>query len=51
MSAQSDSTTGDASDTNFTQWTYNTNCRPVPVIHKFTGVPSVLQHTEAPPHY
>jgi hypothetical protein len=56
ISAQSDSetdnNTDDVSDTNFTQQTDNINCRPtVPVIHKFTGVPSGLRHTEAPPHH
>ena len=47
ISAQSDSNTdsdtGDTTDTNFMQWTDNTNCRPtLPVIHKFTGGPSEL---------
>ena len=47
ISAQSDSwtdsDTGDITDTNFTQWTDNNNCRPtVPIVHKFTGGASEL---------
>jgi len=38
-----DSDTGDITDTNFTQWTDNTNCRPtVPVVYQFTGGASEL---------
>ena len=28
-----DSNTGDTTDTTFTQWTVDTNCPPVPVVH------------------
>jgi hypothetical protein len=47
ISAQSngeiDNDTDDVSDTNFTQWTDNTNCQPtVPIVHKFTGGASEL---------
>jgi hypothetical protein len=47
MSVQSDSDiysdTDNMTGTNFTQWTDNTNCQPtVPVLHRFTGGPSVL---------
>lgn len=46
ISVQSDSDTGDNTiDTNFTQWTDNTNCPTVPIMHKFTGGPSGLQQT------
>jgi len=32
------SDTVDTTDTNFTRWTDNTNCRTtVPIVHKFTG--------------
>ena len=35
ISAQNDSDTGDTTDTNFKQWTENTNCQTtVPVVHK-----------------
>jgi len=45
--AESDS---DIADTNFTQWTVSTTCRPtVPVVHRITGGPSGLRQTE-PPH-
>jgi hypothetical protein len=48
ISAQSDgetdNDTDDVSDTHFTQWTDDTNCRPtVPVVHSFTGGPSGLR--------
>ena len=39
---------GDTTDTNFTQWTDNTNCPTVHIMHKFTGGPSGLQQTQAP---
>jgi len=47
VSAQSDSDTDKdtdgLTDTNFTQWTGSKNCRlTVPVVHGFTGGPSVL---------
>jgi len=42
ISVQSDSDTGDITDTNFMQWTDNTNCPTVPLVHKFTGGPSGL---------
>jgi len=42
ISAQSDSDTGDTTDTNFMQWTDTTNCPTVPVVHKFTRGPSDL---------
>ena len=42
ISAQSDSDTDDTTDTNFIQWTDNTNCPTVPAVHTFTGGPSVL---------
>ena len=42
ISAQSDSDTDDTTDTNFIQWTDNTNCPTVPAVHKFTGGPSGL---------
>ena len=53
ISAQSDSDndndTDDIIGTNFTQWTDNTNCWPtVPLVHRFTGDPSVVQQTEPP---
>jgi hypothetical protein len=50
ISAQSDDDTDDVTETNFTQWTYNTYCQTtVPVVHTFTGSPSRLLQTE-PPH-
>jgi hypothetical protein len=36
--------TRDTTDTNFTQWTDNTNCQPtVPIVHKFTRGASELR--------
>jgi hypothetical protein len=49
VSAQSDSNTGDTTDTDFTQRTDNTYCWPtVPVVPKFIGGSCGLQQTEAP---
>jgi hypothetical protein len=48
ISVQSDSATGDNTNTNFTQWTDNTNCPTVPAVHKFTGDSGGLPQTEAP---
>ena len=52
-SAQSDTDnhTDDVTDTNFTQWTDNTNCQPtVPVVHKFTGGSSVFMTNRVTQH-
>lgn len=38
----------DITERNFTQWTDITNCQStVPIVHRFTGGPSVLRQTEA----
>jgi len=52
-SAQSDTDnhTDDVTDTNFTQWTDNSNCQPtVLVVHKFTGGSSVFMTNRATQH-
>jgi hypothetical protein len=47
ISSQSDA---DTTDINFTEWTDNINCwSTAPVVHKFTGGPSVSRQRE-PPH-
>ena len=49
LELESEPNTGDSTDTNFTQWTDNTHCRPtVPAVRKFMESPSELRWTEAP---
>jgi hypothetical protein len=45
---ETDNGTDDVTDTNFTQWNCNTNCRlTVPVVHRPIGGPSGLRQKEA----